>query len=76
VPFLDRFVADAPRDDGIVIASEAKQSRRQCGCWIASALMRLAMTAGAASHQFATAKFNVVVSCMFRFCSVRSRLHI
>ncbi len=35
VQFLDCFVADAPRNDGSVIASEAKQSRRRCRCWIA-----------------------------------------
>jgi hypothetical protein len=45
VPFLDCVVADAPRNDGIVIASEAKQFSLQCGFWMASSLTLLAMTA-------------------------------
>jgi hypothetical protein len=57
VRFLDCFVADAPRNDDrvapsltlpaitqwTVIASEAKQSRLQCGFWIASSPTLLAM---------------------------------
>jgi hypothetical protein len=36
----------AMTDQRAVIASEAKQSKRQCGFWIASSLARLAMTLG------------------------------
>jgi hypothetical protein len=41
VPHLDCFVAFAPRNDGAVIASEAKQSRkaaRLLNCFVASLL--------------------------------------